>query len=618
MKHARDNYFDKSTLLISLASGFVFTSFLDPINWPKQIVLMTVAPFVLLFALRTFSFDVTFRKKINRALIFLIPSASIIIATVMSATLEEIPLSRSLWGTWGRNNGIVSALLLFIVAISFSFLNSVKSFPSKFFRSLEVASIIYCSYGLLQWAGLDLIAWAQADQIFSFFGNTNFASAIFALSASVFLILAVFENSSLIVRISRISFLFISTGLIIATKSIQGLVGLFIVILLTIYIWIDFSAVLKKLLFLGISAFTGIVVFLGTIGLGPLGNLIEQYTVQLRFQYWLTGIRIGETSPIWGVGVDSYGDYFRTFRTQDLAETTSIDLITNNAHNIFIQSFATLGLLGLFAILVPALIAIYLSLRVLLASGANNLDKGIIAIFLALWSISVFSIDNLAIAVWNYVFLGLVLGLRNRGLHEFSEIILDSKIRRQEFDLRKYATILVSSSLFSIGWYSSFPDRSLHKFISTPVNSQNASSVLARALEISKVSRHPSVLETEYWYLINELGKNNSTRELFEVLNLALLRYPKDFNLLDSNASYLERMGRQVEAIPFREQQIVIEQRHPKVWLSYAYDLKAAERFVEAQAAFQKVKEHQVFLSEDERKQIPLIEKDFSLDESQG
>jgi hypothetical protein len=77
-------------------------------------------------------------------------------------------------------------------------------------------------------------------------------------------------------------------------------------------------------------------------------------------------------------------------------------------------------------------------------------------------------------------------------------------------------------------------------------------------------------------------------------------------------------VGRQVEAIPFREQQIVIEQRHPKVWLSYAYDLKAAERFVEAQAAFQKVKEHQVFLSEDERKQIPLIEKDFSLDESQG
>jgi hypothetical protein len=66
-----------------------------------------------------------------------------------------------------------------------------------------------------------------------------------------------------------------------------------------------------------------------------------------------------------------------------------------------------------------------------------------------------------------------------------------------------------------------------------------------------------------------------------------------------------------VQAIPFRERQLRIEQRHPRVWLSYAYDLRAAGRLSEARAAFEKMKEFQVFLTQDIRDQIPQIEKDF-------
>ena len=92
---------------------------------------------------------------------------------------------------------------------------------------------------------------------------------------------------------------------------------------------------------------------------------------------------------------------------------------------------------------------------------------------------------------------------------------------------------------------------------------------------------------------------------------MALEKYPNDFNLLDLSAGFREQRGQQVQAIPFRERQLRIEQRHPRIWLSYAYDLRAAGRLSEARAAFEKVKEFQVFLTQDIKDQIPQIEKDF-------
>ena len=463
----------------------------------------------------------------------------------------------------------------------------------------------------MQWLGSDHVNWSQSNQVFSFFGNTNFASAIFALSASCFLLLSVLEKSNLVLRLIRLTFFVISMGLIVATKSIQGLGAILIVGLLTLFIRLNIVSLVKKLIFLTCAGFLGIFVFLGTLGFGPLGNAIGQYTVQLRYQYWLTGIRIGETSPIWGVGVDSYGDHFRIYRSQALAERTSIDLVTNNAHNVFVQAFATLGILGLIAVLIPVLIGVFISFKTLLSDTSSNIDKGIASVFLALWSMSIFSIDNISIAVWNYAFLGLVLALRTREIKDSLDSPIRVKRSQPDVDVKRYIALLFSGVLFATGWYSSYPDRSTQKFLATQIDPQNSGAVSTRVNEISKVAQSPSVLEAEYWYLASELNKTNSISELFAILDLALTRYPNDFSLLDLSAGFREQRGQQVQAIPFRERQLRIEQRHPRIWLSYAYDLRAAGRLSEARAAFEKMKEFQVFLTQDIKDQIPQIEKDF-------
>ena len=108
-------------------------------------------------------------------------------------------------------------------------------------------------------------------------------------------------------------------------------------------------------------------------------------------------------------------------------------------------------------------------------------------------------------------------------------------------------------------------------------------------------------------------SKANNSQEIFEVLNSALGKYRRDFNLLDLSAGYREQRGMQKDAIIFREGQISIEKRHPRVWLSYAYDLLAAGRKTEAQEAFRRVKSNSVFLDQTLRDQLDAIAKDFGL-----
>ena len=603
--------FDKATALLAIVSGTIFIGFLDPINWPKQIALLTIIPFIALAGYRAYKESANVSIANYQVRLLLLSIIFTITAIILAKFFENLSWTRILWGLWGRNNGLLTITSLFIVALSFSLMNHARTFGSKFLHSLELASIIFCSYGLVQWLGSDPVNWSQSNQVFSFFGNTNFASAIFALSASCFLLLSVLEKSNLVLRLIRLTFFVISMGLIVATKSIQGLGAILIVGLLTLFIRLNIVSLVKKLIFLTCAGFLGIFVFLGTLGFGPLGNAIGQYTVQLRYQYWLTGIRIGETSPIWGVGVDSYGDHFRTYRSQALAERTSIDLVTNNAHNVFVQAFATLGILGLIAVLIPVLIGVFISFKTLLSDTSSNIDKGIASVFLALWSMSIFSIDNISIAVWNYAFLGLVLALRTREIKDSLDSPIRVKRSQPDVDVKRYIALLFSGVLFATGWYSSYPDRSTQKFLATQIDPQNSGAVLTRVNEISKVAQSPSVLETEYSYLASELNKTNSISELFAILDLALTRYPNDFSLLDLSAGFREQRGQQVQAIPFRERQLRIEQRHPRIWLSYAYDLRAAGRLSEARAAFEKMKEFQVFLTQDIKDQIPQIEKDF-------
>ena len=404
---------DSNTLIVGFISGFIFIGFLDPINWPKQIAFISLVPFLLYRSFITVKKD-KLSGAIDTPVKLLLSSACLaVVAAILSTGFARTGVTRTLWGLWGRNNGIFTIVSLWCLAIVFYWLSKRKEFLRSFLHAIEIVATIYCGYGLIQYFGVDPVKWSQANQVFSFFGNTNFASAVLSLCASTYLVLLFFESAgSVVAKVIRGVLFLVATFLTFETNSIQGLSALLIVFSLTLFIKLNLKRVIHKYLYLSISGLAGIFVFLGTLGIGPLGSYIGQYTVQLRYQYWLAGIKIGASSPLFGVGLDSYGDHFRTYRTQEVAERTSIDLITNNAHNVFVQAFSTMGLLGLISILIPFIFAVYVTFRILVTNQAASLAKAVSAIFLSLWSMAFFSIDNISIAVWNYVFLGVVLSLK--------------------------------------------------------------------------------------------------------------------------------------------------------------------------------------------------------------
>ena len=614
------SYFHSSTALVAIISGFIYIGFFDPINWPKQIALLTLIPVIFArarFAFKTEEIPVFFRAKKS---LLVIPFFLISVSAILSTIMNDHSLTRLLWGLWGRNNGLLTLLALLIIALSFSFFAQEKNVTWSILRTIEVAALFYIGYGLIQLFGKDTIKWAQQNQVFSFFGNTNFAAAVFAMCAITYLLTAIFmAQQSVVARILRFIFFTTATYLSYSTKSIQGLAAILIAILLIVFVKLNLKKVSQRI-FLATALFlTGFYVFLGTLGYGALGSLIGQYTIQLRFQYWLAGIRMGLQSPIWGVGPDSYGDKFRTVRPESLALKTSIDLTTNNAHNVLIQLFATLGVLGLLAILIPVAFGFFFSTKMLLSQNFSTEERATSILFISLWSMAMFSIDNLSIAVWNYLFLGLTLGTYLRSSQNSSRDHIPEKViakrnsRTMEHSLSGPLAGIIALAIFGVSWYCSYPDRTLQQILGTQVDQQKPDQVASKTDRIMKIAGHPFVSEVEYWYLASELNKLGKKDELVQLLSMSISKYPNDFNIIDINAGSREQSGQLIQAIPFRERQITIEPRHPRVWLSYAFDLNAAGRNSEASLAFGKVLRFKEFLDAQTISQLPEIAKQLGI-----
>jgi hypothetical protein len=158
--------FDKATALLATVSGTIFIGFLDPINWPKQIALLTIIPFIALAGYRAYKQSANVSRVNYQVRLLLLSIIFTITAIILAKFFENLSWTRILWGLWGRNNGLLTITSLFIVALSFSLMNHARTFGSKFLHSLELASVIFCSYGLVQWLGSDPVNWSQSNQVF--------------------------------------------------------------------------------------------------------------------------------------------------------------------------------------------------------------------------------------------------------------------------------------------------------------------------------------------------------------------------------------------------------------------------------------------------------------------
>lgn len=599
----RQSIDQKLMRLLLLTGGLgtltIATNFFDPINLPKLIAIVTPLPWIILYLSRILDLrnNSQFFLQDKVRLVFLISLSSILMLTLLSPALFE----RRLLGTWGRNNGLLTATVSIFLAWSAYEIVKRNISIVKLMRYTLFVLIPTALYGLIQVINQDPIAWSSGTmRIFATFGNTNFASAAWGLGAMISASLLLFgrdlevktvSQNSIVYVVSFITFTYLSY----MTKSIQGLfaIGVFFGIITFLKLWSSKSKVMKFAA--AIVAGIGIVVAHSIFFTGPLTSLISAAgSLGFRKIYWNIGIRMFGEKPIFGVGVDSFGDYYRTVRTSDMATTTSIDLVVNNAHNTFIQTLATMGVLGFVALIFPVILTLVLSSKKVIRT-AFSIQSGVFAIFVALWLMASFSIDNISITLWNWIFLGVALGsarvqsdvvdIKTEGKKTFS------KRKNQPtklYDFGRVSAALLSLALFFFMWISASADREIVKTLRTPASFSQPESINARLLSLGAISRLRILDPQHYSMLSRALVELQQVPQSVDVLSKGVADYPRDFGLWDSLAYSLEQQGRIPEAIAAREKQVELDPRHARIWSYLAQDYVKNNDLVKAKLAAQK------------------------------
>jgi hypothetical protein len=159
-----------------------------------------------------------------------------------------------------------------------------------------------------------------------------------------------------------------------------------------------------------VIAFSGFLAILGFLDKGPFAKYLYQASVTYRGDYWRAGWNMALDNPFFGVGLDSYGDNYRKFRTIEATLRRGPDVVSNAAHNVFIDFAANGGF---------PLLAIYLGFLLLAARKVWNYTKaasrdlyfeGIIAVWIGYLAQSVISINQIGLAVWGWALTGLIIG----------------------------------------------------------------------------------------------------------------------------------------------------------------------------------------------------------------
>ena len=390
----------------------IIPSFDDPINIPKVIALVTFAftSAVLYLALRK---NVPTKIETRASRIYLALYLLLAITMLITGFLGSQNYIRILFGATGRNNGLIYYLSALVIALVILRLVIGINEIEYLYRILTWTSLLFAAYCAIQFLDLDPIAWNNPyNNVIGTLGNPNFSGSALAIFSVFWLYLFSRSRS----KIFAVKLGLLLTSLVMAflswsTESLQGLVVIGLGFALVGYVQIRerSSSRAIPLIFFGVVALGLSVSFASFLGLGPLGNLLEQYTLKLRGWYALIGFRAMIDSPWTGVGVDSYVNYFRSSRGDEFVSQYSPMLLSNNAHSIPAQVGASFGVIVFLLYCVIHLLVLYKAIQIINSRSETDYHlKGVTIIWILVFSQSLLSIEIIGLGVMNWV-LGAVI-----------------------------------------------------------------------------------------------------------------------------------------------------------------------------------------------------------------
>jgi O-antigen ligase len=378
----------------------------DPINPIKMLVIVPVGfmSAALLVANRK---SVSWNKY--RVALGLISAFVIWQIIVMFASNGGI--YQQLFGAQGRNTGFITYLAFSCIFVG-SIIASTKETYKRLISSVLVVGTLSLGYGVIQAGGLDPIDWAnQYSPVFGFLGNPNFQSSLLGVLGAI--VFAQFFAKNLKIQYKGLlGFYLLATLYVIKeTASQQGFLVLTIGIVVIVGLYVQQINRGLGIIYGLLSILGFLLVLFGTLNKGPLASILFKESVTYRGDYWRAGWKMTVDHPIFGVGMDSYGDWYRRSRTLEATLRRGPEITSNAAHNIFLD-FSSFGGFPLLIIYVALMVLVVVSaLKVMQRlTGFDPMFSGLVGGWVAIQSQSIISINQIGLAIWGWVLSGLIIG----------------------------------------------------------------------------------------------------------------------------------------------------------------------------------------------------------------
>lgn len=413
---------------------------LDPINLPKLWAITIFSFALLVFIIFTPAIWNNLKSNPNLYLPLIF-----ILILVLSMISSEISLTQQLFGTYGRNTGFLTYFSLAILFVA------ITTFTNSDFKRLLTCAIVFtlgvnAIYGAFQANNLDLFDWVNPySPVIGTLGNPNFIAAFLGMGIGFASSYLFSSEISIKMKTLAVFYILIAAYDIFKSDAQQGIILSFLSIALTAYFSLraKFQSPIIRYGYLTMGCSGIFVIILGTLQKGPLSSVFYQQSVTYRGDYWNAGFEMFRSNPWFGVGLDAYGDYYRAERTLAATLRRGPSVVSNAAHNVFIDIAATAGI---FAFL-TYLALIFLGLRAAwkISQSTKGFDPFFVSVFV-MWVAyliqSLISINNLGLAIWGWVLPSTLIAI-SRWAEEVKPI-KEIQNSRKKLD---YSGMLLTSGL---------------------------------------------------------------------------------------------------------------------------------------------------------------------------
>lgn len=498
-----------TTLMVTPWNNF------DPINLIKLIILV-VGAFTILGLLISRNEYILELKRLKKVLAL---SSLFLIGLFIPFFFSGSPKSQQFWGTFGRNTGLLTYFALLIVMVSSTLIVKIGNVNrlSNIFISVGIFETFYAT---LQFAKLDPIKWSQQD-IFGTLGNANFLSTFLGLASIQLIASLFFQKKSLIELALKIILVLWNLFIIYRSGSIQGILVFIIGAVVFFYYFVSIklqNKVFTNILRVSIPCIA-LMGALALFNIGPLAKFLFGPTLIYRGDYIHAGWVMTYKNILTGVGLDSYGDWYRHYRGVVSTLRTGPDRTSNTAHNIFLDLSSNGGLFLIVAFL-AILFFTYKNFKLKTKNSAvwNPAIIGIYSAWVAYLAQSLISINQIGVGIWFWIWTGLLLG--NQVLEE-DKVKIKGKRISNSVRYSQFSGLLVFF-FATLGFILAFIPFSADAEFRSARNSGS----LERLIDLNE---RPGISAFHLNQVVDLLYKNGYVEQATKVNTVLLEKFPRDY-----------------------------------------------------------------------------------------